>query len=131
MVGNLKVLEHSSKIHFSFERAHRQHNKSAKIHMLKAPISVDIHRSFGLAMADQFSRHFRRFKALFVFFKKKPKKSTPLGAGGVPRIFFSPQILFFLCVKTPCKILEPYDNPFWEKSNPAERRERERREKRK
>ena len=31
----------------------------------------------------------------------------------------------FLWVKTPCKILEPYDNPFWEKSNPAERERRE------
>ena len=30
-------------------------------------------------------------------------------------------------MKTPCKISEPYDNPFWEKSNPAER-EREERE---
>ena len=28
-----------------------------------------------------------------------------------------PQILFFFWVKTPCKISEPYVNPFWEKSN--------------
>jgi hypothetical protein len=31
--------------------------------------------------------------------------------------------LIFLSIKTPCKISEPYNNPFWEKSNPAERRE--------
>jgi hypothetical protein len=54
---------------------------------------------------------------LFVFSTKKtPKKSTPPGAVGVPR-FFS---------LTSCKISEPYDNRFWEKSKPAERREKER-----
>jgi hypothetical protein len=35
---------------------------------------------------------------------------------------FNPN-LNFLSIKTTCKILEPYDNPDWEKSNPAERRE--------
>jgi hypothetical protein len=34
---------------------------------------------------------------------------------------------FFLWLKTPCKISDPYDNSFWEKIN--DRREREREEK--
>ena len=46
----------------------------------------------------------------------------PLGGRGGPPNFVPPQILFFLWVKTPCKISEPYDNPFWEKSNPAQRK---------
>ena len=41
------------------------------------------------------------------------------GAGGVPKILFTPNLIF-LWLKTP-KIWEPYDNSFWEKSNPAER----------
>ena len=44
-------------------------------------------------------------------FRKKPKKSI--------------LSYFFVWLKTPCKILEPYDNSFWEKSNPAERRKKE------
>ena len=32
-------------------------------------------------------------------------------------VFFLPQILFFLWLKTPCKFSEPYDNSFWEKGN--------------
>ena len=39
---------------------------------------------------------------------------TP-GTGGGPH-FCLPQILFLLWLKTPSKISEPYDNPFWEKS---------------
>ena len=39
---------------------------------------------------------------------KKPKKSTPPGAGGVLQFFSLTQILFLLLVKTPCKNLEPY-----------------------
>ena len=35
--------------------------------------------------------------------------------------------LFTILLKNPCKISEPYDNSFWEKSNPAERK-KERRE---
>jgi hypothetical protein len=31
-----------------------------------------------------------------------------------------------LGVKTPCKISDPYDNPFWGKSNLAERKKEER-----
>ena len=34
-------------------------------------------------------------------------------------------------LKTSCKIWEPYDNSFWEKSNPAEEREIEERKERK
>ena len=28
-------------------------------------------------------------------------------------------ILIFVRFRSPCKISEPYDNPFWEKSNPS------------
>jgi hypothetical protein len=37
----------------------------------------------------------------------------------------SPQILFCLWLKTPCKISEPYDNPFWEKNNGSGRKKGE------
>ena len=33
-----------------------------------------------------------------------------MGAGGVPQIYFHPKS-YFLFLKTPCKISEPYDNP--------------------
>jgi hypothetical protein len=59
---------------------------------------------------------FQAILSTFLFFRKKPKKSTPAGAGGGPRFFFTPNILW---LKTPCKISKPYDNPFWEKSNIA------------
>ena len=36
--------------------------------------------------------------------------------------FCMPQILLFLEIRIPCKISEPYDNHFWEKSNRPERR---------
>ena len=49
---------------------------------------------------------------------------NPVGQGVAPN-FFLPQILFFVWLKTPHKISEPYDNFFWEKSNPAEKKERE------
>ena len=35
----------------------------------------------------------------------------------------STPILIFFLVKTPGKISEAYDNPFWEKSNPMRERE--------
>jgi hypothetical protein len=58
-------------------------------------------------------------------FKKNNNKSCPPGGRGSP-ILFEPQILFLLRLKTPCKISEPFDNPFWEKSNPSRgKRERE------
>ena len=34
-------------------------------------------------------------------------------------------IVFFVWLKTPCKISEPYDNLFWEKSNPQKERKQE------
>jgi hypothetical protein len=61
----------------------------------------------------------------FSFFLKKTKKIDPPGAGGVPQFFVVPQFLFFSWLKAPCKISEPYDNSFWEKSNPAERKKEE------
>ena len=36
--------------------------------------------------------------------------------GGGLNIFFLPEFLFIL-VRSPCKNLKPYDNPFWEFSN--------------
>ena len=47
------------------------------------------------------------------------KKKTPRGQGGCLT-----QILFVVWLKTPCKISEPYDNPFWEKSKWRRKRER-------
>ena len=44
-----------------------------------------------------------------------------------PKLLVLIGILIFLLVRSPCKILDPYDNSFWGKSNP--RREREEREK--
>ena len=57
--------------------------------------------------------------------QRKLKKSWFLLMIWIPP-FFPPQILIFWLVKTPCNISEPYDNPFWEKSNPSRRRERKR-----
>ena len=76
------------------------------------------HHSFflgGGGRGKQNSTHFSFFLT----------KIDPPGGRGVPRFFSSPQILFFFWVKLPCNILEPYDNPFWEKSYPAEREKRE------
>jgi hypothetical protein len=55
-----------------------------------------------------------------------PKLLTlnPVGHGETPN-FVSPQILFFSWLKTPHKILEHYDNSFWEKSNGPGEKERE------
>ena len=39
-----------------------------------------------------------------------------MGGGRLSPIFFLVGILIFLLVRSPCKISEPYDNPFWEKS---------------
>jgi hypothetical protein len=54
------------------------------------------------------------FLALLIF-PKKPKKLNPLGQGGPPN-FVLPH--FFLWLKA------PYNNSFWEKSNPAEERKK-------
>ena len=47
-----------------------------------------------------------------VCLSKKPKKSPPR----VPRLCFSPKILFFLWIKTPSKFSESRDDRFREKS---------------
>ena len=47
-----------------------------------------------------------------VCLSKKPKKSPPR----VPRLCFSPKILFFLWIKTPSKFSESWDDRFREKS---------------
>ena len=46
-----------------------------------------------------------------------PKYSIVRGVGRVPD-FFLVGILIFLLLRSPCKISKPYENPFWEKSNP-------------
>jgi hypothetical protein len=39
-----------------------------------------------------------------------------------PEVYIGGSHLIFFGLKTPCKIAEHYDNTFWEKSNPAERK---------
>jgi hypothetical protein len=46
-------------------------------------------------ISDKFSRHFRRFEALFRSSDKKTKKMKPMGQGVAPN-FFLPQIYFFV-----------------------------------
>jgi hypothetical protein len=58
-----------------------------------------------------------------LFFTKKKKKA---GQGWVSPKFVFTSILIFLCLETPCKISEPYDNPFWVKSNLGGKRESKR-----
>jgi hypothetical protein len=86
-------------------------------------------RSAPIDTSGNLSRHVRvgSFQAILSTSRclKKKKKKKKLGC---PPNFFSPKISYFLWLKTPCKISEPYDNPFWEKSNPAEERQKERRE---
>jgi hypothetical protein len=53
------------------------------------------------AISDTFSRHFSTFSTFLFFEKRTPKKSTQR------------------------KLSEPYDNPFWQQSKPAERERRE------
>ena len=62
---------------------------------------------------------FSPFQAILSTFRFSPQKTKKSSGREGPPNFFSLQILFFLWVKTPCKILEPYDNPFWEKSYPV------------
>ena len=50
----------------------------------------------------------------------------PWGAGEVPQFLFYPKSYYFLLLKTPCTILEPYNNPFWEKSNDRGREKKRR-----
>jgi hypothetical protein len=35
------------------------------------------------------------------------------GEGGVPKFFFLIGILIFMLLRSPCKELKTYDNPFW------------------
>ena len=59
-----------------------------------------------------------------LYFQKKPKKDlkiAPRGPGGGPGSnFFLPKFLLFF-FRSPCKIWEPYDNPFWKNSDGEER----------
>jgi hypothetical protein len=49
---------------------------------------------------------------------------------GVPQFLFLIEILNVLLVRSPCKVSLPYDNPFWEISNPRRRRNKEREKRR-
>ena len=62
----------------------------------------------------------------FSCYQKKTKKLTPpqRGGQGGPQSLFSPRILIFLWLKTPCNISKPYDNPFWGENNGGRKRER-------
>jgi hypothetical protein len=56
---------------------------------------------------------------------KKTKKSPPRGPGGRGgrgQIFFYPNFYYFF--RSPCKIWEPYDNPFWKNSDGGRKKER-------
>ena len=65
-------------------------------------------------------------------FKKKTENAPQgaMGGGGVK--FFLPKFLLFF-FRSPCKIWEPYDNPFWKNSDGGRKRKRkkEREKKRK
>jgi hypothetical protein len=63
---------------------------------------------------------FLLFQAILFFRKKIDHRGT----GGTPE-FVLLQILFFLWLKTPCEIPEPYDNPLLEKSKCRRKKERE------
>jgi hypothetical protein len=52
-------------------------------------------------------------------FRKKPKNRTQGGVGGVN--FFLPEF-FFVLVRSPCKISQPYDNPFWGFNNGSKKK---------
>ena len=43
-------------------------------------------------------------------------------AGGVPQNYFHPKSYFYVRMKTDAKFQNPYDNPFWEKSNPSRKK---------
>ena len=53
-----------------------------------------------------------------------PQICDSAGGRGGPRLFFLIGILIFLLVRSPCKNLKPYDNPFWgfEQRHPEERK---------
>ena len=53
--------------------------------------------------------------------KKKTKKSPPRGEAGSN--FFLPQFFLFF-FRSPCKISEPYDNPFWKNSDGGREKEK-------
>ena len=52
------------------------------------------------------------------------------GVGGVPEFFFI-GILLFLLLRSSCKNLEPYDNPFWGFSNGGNNKKRKKKRKEK
>jgi hypothetical protein len=65
--------------------------------------------------------HIRSFATLGQLLKFSHKKlfkkvkNAPSGGQRGSQNFFLPQF-FFVCLKAPCKISDPYDNPFWEES---------------
>ena len=69
--------------------------------------------------------NFQNPRTTFEKSKKQPKKTFEKGqkGGGGPRIFFWLESYFFV-TKNPSKFSEPYDNPFWEKSNNGRKKER-------
>jgi hypothetical protein len=58
--------------------------------------------------------------------EKKPKKSTPPGAGWVPHIFFHPKSYFFSELKPHAKFQNPTINPFGRKVTRRKERKKER-----
>jgi hypothetical protein len=45
-------------------------------------------------------------------------------------VIFFIGILIFLLLRSPCRISEPYDNPFWEKSDGGRRKKKEKKKER-
>ena len=78
-------------------------------------------RFWVMSMSVRAVNIFEKFQAIlstfFPFFLNF-KIDTPGGREGPPNLV-SPQTLFLLWLKTTRKIFKPYDNPFWEKSNPG------------
>jgi hypothetical protein len=56
--------------------------------------------------------------------KKNLKNGPPGGQRGAGSNFFLPKFLLFF-FRSPCKIWEPYDNPFWKNSDGGREKEEE------
>ena len=52
------------------------------------------------------------------------QKCHSAGGRGGPRIMFLIGILIFLLLRSPRKISEPYDNPFWDFSNSGKKKKK-------
>ena len=51
-----------------------------------------------------------------------PQICDSAGVGGIPDFLLLIGILIFVLLRSPCKNLEPYGNPFWDFSNGGEKK---------